>query len=138
MQLIVSRSKTHEFRKVLYPTTVRHIWFYETSPISSIRYICQIGPPVIRPSPPHSTISPTTAYLPEDGSIGNAEYNAYAADFEGYNYAYPILSCIRLSTSIGLARMKEEFGIKIAPRRMIYVPEKMKADVSLEEEEKIW
>jgi hypothetical protein len=63
---------------------------------------------------------------------------AYAGDFEKYDYAYPILSCFRLKEPIGVGRMKEEFGIKIAPRGMIYVPEGMKAGVDLKMEEKVW
>jgi hypothetical protein len=76
--------------------------------------------------------------LSEDGSIGNAEYNAQAADYTGYNYAYRVLSCTRLEEPITLGRMKSEFGVGIAPRGMIYVPEAMRVSVDLSEQEKVW
>lgn len=139
MNLIVLRHKTYEFRKVLYPATVKRIWFYETSPSSSIRYICDIGPAVIRPSQPSFTsIDSPQILLPEDGSIGNADYNAHAKDYDLYDYAYPILGCWRLKDPISLGKMKETYGFKGAPRGMVYVKEDMRVAVSVGDQIKVW
>lgn len=145
MALIVSRTKSHEFRKVRYPPTLRRIWFYETAPISAIRYICDVGSPVVRPPkhnlPPASSSAPSRGrrnFLPEDGSTGNSDYNAYHPDYAGYDYAYPILSCTKLAVPVDLARMKDTFGIKGAPRGMVFVPDAMREAVELQEQEKVW
>ncbi|KAI9635436.1 uncharacterized protein MKK02DRAFT_44125 [Dioszegia hungarica] len=139
MTTIVLRQKTHEFRKVLYPASVRRVWFYETSPISAIRYVCEIGPPVIRPSPSAGEVDTSPgSWLPDDGSIGNAEYNARTGLFANCDYAYPVLSCVRLKEAIPLARMREDYGIKLAPKGMIYVPEAMREALDLGEQEKVW
>lgn len=69
--MIVNQTKTHEFRKKLYPPTVQRIWFYETAPISAITHICEIGPVVIRPKrsvesvPVTSLSAPPTAPPPK-------------------------------------------------------------------------
>jgi predicted transcriptional regulator len=68
MNMIVNQTKTHEFRKKLYPPTVQRIWFYETAPISAITHICEIGPVVVRPkrSVPATPLSaPPTAPPPK-------------------------------------------------------------------------
>ncbi len=40
---ICQRTKNHEFRKYLFPPFVERLWIYETSPISSIRYVATIS-----------------------------------------------------------------------------------------------
>nr|XP_031858858.1 uncharacterized protein CI109_005677 [Kwoniella shandongensis]KAA5525930.1 hypothetical protein CI109_005677 [Kwoniella shandongensis] len=128
MQQIVQRVKTHEFRKRLYPPSILGIWFYETSPTSSITHICEIGPTHVR-----SRDSP----LVEDG-IGHEGYNAHHPDWKGYDYAYPLVSCWRIKEPISLARMKEHYGLGGAPRGMVYVPRRMKDEVKWVEQWLIW
>lgn len=137
MALIVARTKTHEFRKVHYAPTITRVWFYETAPISAIRYICDIGPPIIRP-PPSNTYGAHPALLPKDGRIGNADYNSYHVDYDRYDYAYPILSCYQVNESITLKRLKQEFGIKGAPRGLVYLPGCLKDAVGVDDIEKLW
>lgn len=139
MDLIVLGKKTYEFRKVLYPSTVRRICFYETSPISSIRHTCAIGPPVIRPTLPLSIPPPCPdKLLPEDGSTGNTDFNARAKDYEGYDYAYPTLGCWKLKDPMSFADMREKYGFKGAPRGMIYVKEDMRVVICVEDQIKMW
>ena len=42
---IVSRIKSHEFRRYLLPSTARRMWIYETRPIPAIRYAAVISGP---------------------------------------------------------------------------------------------
>ncbi|KAK6907912.1 hypothetical protein L486_05835 [Kwoniella mangroviensis CBS 10435] len=128
IQQIVQRLKSYEFRKRLYPETVKRIWFYETAPKSSITYICETHPAHIRAR---------DGPLKEDG-IGNKEYNEYHQDWEGYDYAYRVRSCYRIKKPIGLEEMRMKFGIGGAPRGMVYVPGRMMEDVKVEEQECIW
>lgn len=151
MALILDRSKTHEFRKVLYPSSVQYIWFYETAPISAIRYICRIGPAVRRPPQVQvlDSVKPNPGFpLPSEG-VGISEYNSYHPEHYGYDYAYPILAAYahpgnkmaRTSDDLddkagkrsdgsekellSLSRMKAVYGMKGAPRVMMYVPEEL-------------
>ena len=127
MQQIVDQTKTYEFRKRLYRPTVKRIWFYETAPKSAITYICEILPAHIR-----SHDDP----LPLDG-IGNKEYNDRDPTFEGYDYAYRVMSCHRLWSPIDLGKMKD-YGIGGAPRGMVYVPRKMMEDIHWGKQKCVW
>ncbi|WVW85146.1 hypothetical protein I302_107183 [Kwoniella bestiolae CBS 10118] len=130
MQQIVQHLKTHEFRKKLYPPSVKRIWFYETSPISAITHICEIDPTHVRYK---------DGPLEENG-IGNREYNSKVddEDWEGYDYAYRIKNCYKLRRPIGLVDMKMTYGINGAPRGMVYVTERMRGEVRVEEQICIW
>ncbi|WWC88248.1 uncharacterized protein L201_003154 [Kwoniella dendrophila CBS 6074] len=132
MQQIVSQIKTHEFRKRLYPSTVQRIWFYETSPISAITYICGT-------LPAHNRITDGT--LDDEIGIGNKEYNENDGkdkDWLGYDYAYKITSCYKLPKPITLKEMKEKYGIKGAPRGMVYVTYRMMDDIKLDDQKCVW
>lgn len=134
MAQMVARTKTHEFRKLRYPDTVRRMWFYETAPVSAITHVCEFVLGSARPA----ASEPTTAWHLPTGGIGNAEFNSYHLDWEGYNFAYEIKSCTRLRVPVTLATLKEEYGFKSAPRGMAYVPSQLKADVQLDEQERLW
>lgn len=139
MQQIVLRLKNHEFRKRLYPSSIRRIWFYETAPIPIITYICEIGPTCVRTRPAQGPAqSSVPAPVLADDGIGNNEFNEYQPDWEGYDYAYPIISCWRIREPISLGRMKERYGLGGAPRGMVCVPQRMKDDIKWDQQELVW
>lgn len=138
MQMIVNQQKDHEFRKRLYPSTVQRIWFYETAPISAITYICDVGRAIIRPPQPLSpTHSGQTEWMLKTHRVGNSGFNNYEVDFAGYDYAYPIKSCWRITRPVSLLQLKAH-GIKGAPWGMVYVSESLMENVKWNEQELIW
>jgi len=128
MQQIASGLKTYEFRRYLIPREVKRVWFYVTSPEKRISHICEIDEARTR--------NPGDEPLPLDG-LGNREYNERHADWNGYDYAYQIKSVYELREPLTLARMKEQFGRKGAPRGREYVKLAMMDAVPLEEQIKI-
>ena len=79
------------------------------SPMSSIEYICEINPTRTR--------KPEDEPFPEDG-LGN---NIRRKDWDRFDYAYRVRSVRRLKESIRLTEMKKVYGMKIAPRSLVYV-----------------
>lgn len=118
MQQIVSRQKDHEFRRRRFPSTVTRVWFYETAPTSAITYMCEIDPPRTRTA---------TGTPLETNGHGNAEFNTFHPDWEGYDYAYRVRSCSCLRIPITLEMLKSRFGFGSAPRGMVYVTKDMAA-----------
>jgi len=116
MQQIIEGKKTYEFRKYRLKPSIQRIWFYHTAPYSSLQYIAEIEPAVTR--------NPGDALLSEEG-LGNKELNERHRDWEGYDYAYRILSVYKLGEAITLEELKAEFGFKGAPRGMVYLPVEM-------------
>ncbi|KAF7366704.1 hypothetical protein MSAN_00928500 [Mycena sanguinolenta] len=130
MQNIVRQEKNFEFRRYRISDSVQRIWFYLNAPFSHVAYICEIDPARTRNSgdPP----------LPEDG-IGNAEFNTErGGEWERYDYAYRIRSVWRIKEPIGLKTMKEKYGVKGAPRALVYVPELMASEVVWDQQECVW
>ncbi|KAJ7666538.1 hypothetical protein B0H17DRAFT_1089613 [Mycena rosella] len=131
MEDIVRREKSYEFRRYRLAPSVQRIWFYLTAPRSHIAYICEIDPARTRAA--------VDAPLPEDGMLGNAEFNSVrGGEWTGYDYAYRVRSVWRVKEAIGLTEMKKAYGIGGAPRGMVYVPEGMKAAVVWNEQECVW
>lgn len=130
MQQIVTREKTFEFRRKAYPSTVTRVWFYEIAPISAVTYICEVDKANVRtrenPNP-----------IPEDG-VGNAEYNAFHADWDGYDYAYRVRSCRKLKQPVTLANLRQRYGLGGAPRSLVYVPDTLKDDVDWRAQDLVW
>lgn len=125
---IVDGSKTYEFRKYHLEPSVKRIWFYVTAPTSSITHICEIEPARTR--------NTGDAPLEEDG-LGNSEFNARHEDWEGYDFAYKILSVHALEEPISLADLNEKYDLKSAPRKIVYLPESPLADVDWQKQLKI-
>jgi predicted transcriptional regulator len=113
MQQIVTGEKSYEFRKYCLKHSIKRIWFYRTAPRSSIEYICEILPAKTR--------GPGDSPLEEDG-LGNKEFNTRHRDWEGYDFAYKILSVYKLDKPITLYDLKNNHGIKCAPRSLVYTP----------------
>jgi predicted transcriptional regulator len=141
MAQIASRAKTHEFRRRAYPSTVVRVWFYETAPVSAVTYICEVELEPVRPvreKAGEDAGADSKAWRLPEGAMGNAEYNAFHLDWDGYDYAYRIKSCRRLRTPVTLAGLKSTYGIKGAPQSMVYVPLKLATDVLWDAQELVW
>ena len=129
MQQIVCREKNYEFRRYEIAPSVKRIWFYLNAPISSIVYICEIDPARTR--------KPGDEPLPEDG-LGNHEYNTRHKDWDRFDYAYCVRSVRLLNESIRLKEMKEVYGMKNAPRSLVYVPSMLSKAVRWDEQTVLW
>ncbi|KAL2842643.1 hypothetical protein BJX68DRAFT_244620, partial [Aspergillus pseudodeflectus] len=64
MTNIALGKKNHEYRRYLLPSSVRRLWLYTTAPVSRIEYVARISR------------GKTRGQVPEDGGIGNADFNA--------------------------------------------------------------
>jgi len=113
MQQIVAGTKTYESRKYNLPACVERIWFYRTAPHSRIEYICEIMPARTR--------NPGESLFDTDG-LRNVQFNARREDWEGYDFAYKILSVSQLEEPIPLAKLKTYHGFKSAPVGFLYTP----------------
>jgi len=91
MQQIVTGEKTYEFRKYCLKPSIERIWFYRTAPHSSIEYICEILPARTRNPGDHA--------IKEDG-LGNREFHTRHKDWEGYDFAYKILSVWKIEKPV--------------------------------------
>jgi hypothetical protein len=117
---IVNGTKNYEFRKYRIRPDVRRVWFYLNKPDSCIKYICEITPAQTRNKgdPP----------LKEDG-LGNQEFNTRHKAWNGYDYAYKILSLYELYQPISLSEMRSAYNMKCAPRGLVFVPDLIKQTV---------
>ncbi|KAB8070202.1 hypothetical protein BDV29DRAFT_160707 [Aspergillus leporis] len=102
MNNIAAKSKNHEYRRYLLPSTVRHIWLYTTAPISRIEYVARVS---------HGK---TPGEVPEDGGIGNADFNAGK---KVSKYAYEILDLWRLNEPISLKHAIAKGFLKGPPQK---------------------
>ena len=113
MQEIVNGEKTYEFQKRCLKPSVQRIWFYTTAPRSSIEYMCEILNAKTR--------NPGDLPLEEDG-LGNKEFNTRHKHWDGYDFAYQILSVRRIEEPITLKNLKDDHGMRSAPQGMVYTP----------------
>jgi predicted transcriptional regulator len=123
MNLIVDRTKNHEFRKYLIPAKVERMWYvgllnssldcdqpntifrlYVSSPDQTLRYVAVIS----QGKAPGSIES-------EDG-VGNADFNA---GLKQAAYAYEIKELFQLREPIPLASMQRDYGTSF-PQRFAY------------------
>ncbi|KAJ7096490.1 hypothetical protein C8R43DRAFT_264088 [Mycena crocata] len=126
MQNIVRRGNDHEFRRYRISASVQRIWLYLNAPFSH----CEIDPARTR--------NPGDPPLTGEG-IGNAEFNTErGGEWERYDYAYRIRSVWKIKEPISLKAMEERYGLKGAPRGLVYVPELMASEVRWEEQECVW
>uniref|UniRef100_A0A8H7TUG2 Uncharacterized protein n=1 Tax=Bionectria ochroleuca TaxID=29856 RepID=A0A8H7TUG2_BIOOC len=113
MTQIIDGVKNYEFRKYCLRHTVKRIWFYRTAPHSSITHVCETSQPRTR--------NPGDDPLIEDG-LGNEEFNSRHKDWDGYDFAYKMLTVYELRHPIPLKEMREKYGFKAAPRGLVYLP----------------
>jgi hypothetical protein len=104
---IASRLKNHEYRRYLLPPSVRRIWFYTCAPISSIHYVARISSGKV------------PGQVPEDGGIGNEDFNAGKV----WKYGYEILELWKLERPISLQQAKEIGYLKGPPQKYCWVPQ---------------
>lgn len=128
MRQIVSSEKIYEFRKYCLKNSVERIWFYRTSPNSSLDYVCEILPARTR--------NPGDLPL-EDVGLGNREFNTRHKDWEGYDYAYKIKSVCKLDSPISLHDLKAMYDIKSAPRGLVYAPSSLTDQVQWRKQSKV-
>jgi predicted transcriptional regulator len=122
---IVDGRKNYEFRKYRLRPSVKRIWFYRTAPHSSITHVCETLSARTRNSgdPP----------LEENG-LGNAEFNTRHKDWDGYDFAYKMVTVCELRQPITLKEMKEKHGFKLAPRGLVYLPKSISDSVDLNQQ----
>lgn len=125
MAQIIAGTKNHEFRKYRLKPSVQRIWFYRTAPHSSITHISEILPARTRPRSvvAGDTDTDTDPHPPlnEDG-LGNAEFNNRHKDWEGWDFAYQLISVYELWRPISLRELREVHGFRSAPRGLVYTP----------------
>ncbi|KAL8740605.1 MAG: hypothetical protein Q9190_006718 [Brigantiaea leucoxantha] len=119
MQQIVSGAKNHKFRRYRLKSSVQRI---------CIEYICEISPARTR--------NPGDTTLVEDG-LGNREFNSRDKDWEGYDFAYKILSIYKLDKPITLKELRTTYGFKSAPRGQVYVALSLSKGVDWQAQEKL-
>ena len=125
MAQIIDGKKNYEFRKYCLKPSVKRIWFYRTAPHSSITHICETQPARTRKS--------GDTPLEEDG-LGNAEYNRRDKYWDGYDFAYHMLTVYELWKPISLKKMKGKYGFKSAPRGLVYLPKSIRDDIDWKEQ----
>jgi len=106
IQNIASRSKNHEYRSYLLPQSIRQIWFYTSSPVQCIEYVARISQ------------SKRPGEVPDDGGIGNAEFNA---GLKNSNYGYEILSLWKFKEPVSLKQAIKEGFLKGPPQKYCWV-----------------
>ncbi|OAT11208.1 hypothetical protein BDBG_06151 [Blastomyces gilchristii SLH14081] len=121
MTQITDGRKNYEFRKYCLKPCVKRIWFYRTAPHSSITHVCE--------TLPARTRNPEDLPLDEDG-LGNIEFNTRHKDWEGYDFAYEMVTVYELRQPISLKEMKEKHGFKSAPRGLVYLQKSISNSVN--------
>ncbi|KAJ5729021.1 uncharacterized protein N7483_003529 [Penicillium malachiteum] len=111
MDQIVCGDKNYEFRKYRLKPTVKRIWFYRTAS-HCITHVCDASSARTR--------NPGDTPLEEDG-LGNFEFNNRHPDWDGYDFAYKMITVRELCQPITLGEMKESHGFKFAPRGLVYL-----------------
>ncbi|KAJ5559111.1 hypothetical protein N7461_003083 [Penicillium sp. DV-2018c] len=125
MTQIVDGRKNYEFRKYCLKPSVKRIWFYRTAPHSRITHVCE--------TLAARTRNPGDPPLEENG-LGNAKYNSRHKDWDGYDYAYKMVTVCELRHPITLKEMREKHGFKSAPRGLVYLPKSIKDSVDLKQQ----
>lgn len=128
MAQIIEGSKNYEFRKYRLKDEVKRIWFYRAAPHSSITHVCE--------ALPARTRQPGEAPLDEDG-LGNAEFNSRHSDWDGYDYAYRIVTVYELWHPISLNEMKGKHGFKLAPRGRVYLPQSISDSIEWKQQKQV-
>ncbi|KAJ5790424.1 uncharacterized protein N7518_007435 [Penicillium psychrosexuale] len=125
MTQIADGRKNYEFRKYCLRPSVKRIWFYRTAPHSSITHVCETRSARTR--------NAGDAPLEENG-LGNAEFNNKHKDWDGYDFAYEMVTVRELRRPITLKEMKEKHDFKLAPRGLVYLPKSISDSVDLNQQ----
>jgi len=73
-----------------------------------------------------------------ENGLGNKEFNDRHKDWEGYDFAYRIVSVRKLETPVMLKELKEEYGLGGAPRGLVYTPVSLLEGVDWRVQVKLW
>ncbi|KAL2361955.1 hypothetical protein RJZ56_005171 [Blastomyces dermatitidis] len=92
---------------------VKRIRFYRTALHSSITHVCE--------TLPARTRNPGDLPLDENG-LGNVEFNNRHKDWEGYEFAYEMVTVYEIKQPISLKEMKDKHSFKPAPRGLVTGP----------------
>ncbi|KAI1836684.1 hypothetical protein DTO006G1_7380 [Penicillium roqueforti] len=125
MTQIADGRKNYEFRKYCLRPSVKRIWFYRTAPHSSITHVCETRFARTR--------NAGDAPLEENG-LGNAEFNNKHKDWDGYDFAYEMVTVRELRLPITLKEMKEKHDFKLAPRGLVYLSKSISVSVDLNQQ----
>lgn len=128
MTQIVGGRKDYEFRKYYLKPSVKRVRFYRAAPHSSISDICEIAPAQTR--------NPGDPPLEETG-LGNKEFNTRHRDWEDYDFAYKILSVYVIKKPLLLKDLMGRYGMRSAPRGLVYLPKSISQHVIWYKQEKI-
>ncbi|THV03939.1 hypothetical protein K435DRAFT_229296 [Dendrothele bispora CBS 962.96] len=124
---IVSRQKTHEFRKYLLSSNVERMWIYTSSPSQTLQYIAIIS----QGKKPGEIDS-------SDSGIGNDEFNQGVHGCSGPSgYAYEIKELYELHEPLKLKDMQRRYAVTF-PQRFVYLPKKMQEDFVLEDLKRVF
>ncbi|KAF5373673.1 hypothetical protein D9758_000948 [Tetrapyrgos nigripes] len=124
---IVSRQKTHEFRKYLLSSTVERMWMYTSSPTQMLQYVAMIS----HGKKPGEIDS-------SDAGLGNGEFNQGVHGCSGPSgYAYEIKELYELREPLKLKDMQQRYGVTF-PQRFMYMPKKMLEDIAIEQQKRIF
>ena len=85
---------------------------------------------------PARTRDPGDVPLEEDG-LGNKEFNTRHEDWDGYEFAYKILSVRRIEKPITLKNLKDDHGMRSAPQGMVYTPPSLMELVDWQKQSKV-
>ncbi|KAI9856066.1 MAG: hypothetical protein M1813_009286 [Trichoglossum hirsutum] len=105
---IAARLKNHEYRSYRLPSSVRHIWFYTSAPVSSLHYIARISSAKV------------PGQVPEDGGLGNEDFNAGE---KVSKFGYEVLALWELEQPISLQQAKARGYLKGPPQKYCWVPQ---------------
>jgi predicted transcriptional regulator len=106
IQSIASRAKNHEYRSYLLPPNIQGIWFYTSSPVQCLEYVA------------HISQGKRPGEVPEDGGIGNADFNA---GLKNSGYGYEILSLWKFKEPVSLKQAIKEGFLKGPPQKYCWV-----------------
>ncbi|KAI9370280.1 hypothetical protein BJX61DRAFT_100816 [Aspergillus egyptiacus] len=107
MSNIAIGRKNHEYRRYLLPATVRRVWLYTTAPVSRIEHVARVSR------------AKTPGQVPEDGGLGNAEFNAGR---KASKYAYEILDLWKLREPMSLKGAMARGFLRRAPQKYCWAP----------------
>ncbi|KAI9809972.1 MAG: hypothetical protein M1826_003807 [Phylliscum demangeonii] len=117
---IISRTKNHEFRRYLLPSTVRRLWIYVTRPISAIRYVAIIS----------AGKSPGQLGRDNLSGLRNAEFESGELTKAGLaTFAYEILELHQLMPSLRLEEAKSMQWLKGPPQKYNFAKRQMVEDL---------
>jgi len=57
--------------------------------------------------------------------MGNKEFNERHSDWEGYEFAYEVMSVWELRRKVTARELKEKYGFKAVPRSLVYVTSRL-------------